>query len=138
LVIGFLLTRDIGRRLGAVSEAASRIARGDLDVRITPKGSDEITDVAVWVNRVTDHMSERIDEEKRFAKYQETEKARIATAVQRYGGFVSRISQGDLTARLEKVEGDELERLGDDLSSMAEGLRTITLRVHDAVEALSG
>lgn len=136
IVIGGLLTRDIARRLASVSEAASRIARGDLDVRVVPRGSDEITDVATWVNRVTDHMAERIAAERRFAAEQEAERARIAAAVQRYGAFVSRIAQGDLTAEIERVEGEGLDRLSDDLAAMVKGLRTLTLRVHDAVGAL--
>ena len=137
IAIAIGLTRDIAQRLGAVSSAASRIARGDLDVRVVPKGSDEITDVAVWVNRVTEHLSEKIQKEQHFARDQAAEKARIAEAVQRYGAFVSRISQGDLTAHIERVEGDELGALADDLTAMVQGLRTMTLRVYDAAGALS-
>lgn len=135
--IAAILTRDIARRLRDVSGAASRIARGDLDVRVVPRGNDEITDVAEWVNRVTDALGERLAQEQRFAKLQEAEKARIAAAVERYGAFVSQIARGDLTARIERVDGAELERLADDLESMAHGLRSMTLRVNEAVAALT-
>jgi methyl-accepting chemotaxis protein len=57
--------------------------------------------------------------------------------VSAYGGFVERVARGELNATLVKPEHGELGALGDNLQAMARGLRTMTLRIHETVNALA-
>lgn len=137
IVLAWVITRNIGTRIRNVSEAASRIGRGDLAARAEVSGSDEITDLAVAFNQVTVALAAKIEEQKQVAELQSEERTKLADSVRTYGTFIERVAQGELTARLNVVEGGEPGALGANLESMGEALRNMTLRIHQAVGALS-
>ncbi|MFE0174643.1 sensor histidine kinase [Streptomyces sp. NPDC059002] len=57
----------LARRLRRVSETAVRISAGDLDARTGPtKGGDEVADIAATVDRMADHLGQRLRTERQF------------------------------------------------------------------------
>jgi signal transduction histidine kinase len=55
----------MGRRATAAARTAERIAHGDLDARIGPRGQDEIARLAVSVNAMADALGARLEAERR-------------------------------------------------------------------------
>ena len=56
-IIGFALTRH----LLSLTDAADRLADGDLSVRVTPKGTDEISEMANTFNRMAEEIQRSRD-----------------------------------------------------------------------------
>ena len=59
-VIGWLLARVVTRPLSELSEAAARVAGGDLDSRIAVRSGDEVGRLAGAFNEMTDELREHI------------------------------------------------------------------------------
>jgi signal transduction histidine kinase len=66
LAAGIVLARQIARPMGRLTEAARRIANGDLDVRAPVEGSSEQRSLARSFNEMTDRLSRALATEKRF------------------------------------------------------------------------
>ena len=64
-----------------------------------------------------------------------SERALVA-AIDAYGGFITSLARGDLTAAVEPTGDAELQQLGRHLGAMGTSLRTTTVRVNEAVAAL--
>ena len=59
-LIGWLLARVVTRPLSELSDAAARVAGGDLDTRISVRSSDEVGRLADAFNEMTDELREHI------------------------------------------------------------------------------
>ena len=66
LVAGLVLARQIAHPMRRLTDAARRIARGDLDVRAPVEGSAEQRSLAQSFNEMTDKLSRALATEKRF------------------------------------------------------------------------
>ena len=53
---GWVLSRQISLPLAAITGAAETIARGDYDVRVTPRGDEELLRLAASFNRMADEI----------------------------------------------------------------------------------
>lgn len=137
ILIAALVSRNIVTRLRTVAVAARRVTTGKLDTRAEVGGSDEITEVAAALNGMTEALADKIAAEQQAADTEAEERRRLAETVRRYGDFVDRVARGELTAQLPDGGIDELGRLGTNLNAMGKALRTMTLRIHEAVGALS-
>ncbi|MGW6906020.1 ATP-binding protein [Streptomyces sp. NPDC054940] len=62
---GLLLGVRTGRRATAAARTAERIADGDLDARVRPRGRDEIARLATSVNAMADGLGARLEAERR-------------------------------------------------------------------------
>jgi signal transduction histidine kinase len=62
---GLLLGVRTGRRATAAARTAERIAEGDLDARVRPRGHDEIARLAASVNAMADALGARLEAERR-------------------------------------------------------------------------
>lgn len=105
LGIGFgawLFARSIVSRLRHVSNAANRIARGDIDEVIASKEGDEIGDLVRAFETMTGHLKET---------------TRIATL----------ISEGDLTENV--IVKSDRDRLGLAFSKMTESIREMVAEI---------
>jgi two-component system, NtrC family, nitrogen regulation sensor histidine kinase NtrY len=72
--VGFWLARGPTVRLTAVVQALQRVAAGDLSVRVTPRGQDEIADLARALNRMVAEVESsraRIEYLQRIGAWQE-------------------------------------------------------------------
>jgi diguanylate cyclase (GGDEF)-like protein len=74
----YLLGRSIVSTLRRLADAANAIARGDLDERVTIRGSDEFAQLAGAFNRMAAQLGQRLAE-------LETERNRVRDAAARFG-----------------------------------------------------
>lgn len=131
VVSALLLSRSIAARIGKLAATARAVRDGDLKRRSDIGGNDEITELARAFDEMTEEMASRIQKEREAQE-------QLAATVRSYGSFVDRVARGELTAVLETdAEGGELGRLRENLGAMARSLRTMTVRTHEAVNALS-
>lgn len=135
--VAWAVSRSISERLREVAEVARQVSQGSLDARVDVRGSDEIASVALAFNELTSTLANKLRAEQLAAQQQAEESQRLADTVARYGVFISRVARGELTAHLEDVGDGDMRELGSNLQSMGEALRTMTLRIHEAVGALS-
>ncbi|AKT44141.1 uncharacterized protein CMC5_083810 [Chondromyces crocatus] len=80
------------------------------------------------------------DSEKALAIRAEKEasaRQELAATVGHYGAFIGRLARGEFSATVEPTGSTEMRQLGDDLGAMGHALRTMTLRINEAVVALS-
>jgi methyl-accepting chemotaxis protein len=137
VVVGWLMSQSISARLQRVAGAAQRISSGDLAGRADVAGRDEIAFVAGALNDMADALAARIAEASATAEANAAARQKLADTVAHYGRFVERVARGELSAELEVVSSGELTELGRNLQAMGQALRTMTLRMHEAVGALS-
>ncbi|WP_063786285.1 sensor histidine kinase [Streptomyces acidiscabies] len=64
-LLGLALGVRMGRRATAAARTAERIAHGDLDARVRPRGRDEITRLAESMNAMADALGARLEAEQR-------------------------------------------------------------------------
>ena len=84
-------------------------------------------------------LAERLEIEQKSLRDEAEQRERLTRAVRSYGVFIDRLARGELGATLEgEGEGEgELGQLGKNLEVMGRALRTMTLRIHEAVNSLS-
>jgi methyl-accepting chemotaxis protein len=109
-VVGFFLTRNIARPLNEVSEIASRIAVGDINVRLTE-------------TQRTDEIGALL---RSFARMVATLREMVAAA--------QAIATGDLRARV--APRSDLDVLGIAFATMVDNLRRTTADLSEAVNVL--
>jgi diguanylate cyclase (GGDEF)-like protein len=63
------LIRNIVPRLREYSRFAGRVARGDLDERLTPRGNDELTDLGAALNDMVDSRQEAIERDRNQTQF---------------------------------------------------------------------
>lgn len=131
------LSRDIAGRIAGLAGAARAVRDGKLDTRSDVGGADEVKELSLVLNQMTEELANRIDAEREIGERQSEQRKKLATTVGHYGEFVARVARGELAAELEHRGDGELAALGDNLEAMARGLRTMTLRMHETVGALS-
>ena len=129
----WFINRRIVTPLGNLTGAAADISRGNLDVYVPVRGSDEFSVLANSFNTMTTHLRDLIQSER-------SDKERLESVVAEYVAFVRRIASGDLTTRLKldsqyAGEGD-LYILGSNLNEMVEGLSDMATQVRKAVETI--
>lgn len=60
-IVWFYVERNLVRRLSSLSRAMQRLTAGDLDVRVTDNGDDELRTMAVAVNQFRDDSRRRLE-----------------------------------------------------------------------------
>jgi signal transduction histidine kinase len=127
LVVAWALSRRLGRRfvkpIRAAEEATSRIAAGDLDVRVpAPPGTDpELAALAGSVNSMATRLAEAKDAERHFLQSVSHDLRTPLTSIR---GFAEAIEDGataDVVAAAAVIasEARRLERLVSDLVGLA-------------------
>lgn len=75
LLLLYLLTRNVGRRINALSQHSARLAQGEYGAQLPHDGDDEITRFAQVMNRMSHTLYERITQlensERRLAQSEE-------------------------------------------------------------------
>ncbi len=137
LVVALLLSRSISTRLRHLTRTAKEISAGELTLRAAAAGEDDIAHLARAFNDMTGELARRVEEQHAQAAEQESERQKLATAVASYASIVERVARGDLTAQVTVVGDAGMANLGTNLDVMVKALRTMTLRTHEAVGALT-
>ncbi|CAN5482177.1 HAMP domain-containing methyl-accepting chemotaxis protein [soil metagenome] len=110
-IVGFFLTRDISVPVGTITQAAKRIAAGDLTTTVTMEPrSDEVGELMISFNQMTEWLGQM---------------AKVA----------ERIAAGDLVAEIKPQSSKDV--LGLSFSAMRERLRRSTRDTQEATNVLS-
>ncbi|MET9832180.1 HAMP domain-containing sensor histidine kinase [Streptomyces sp. NPDC006385] len=141
---GLALGLRMGRRATAAARTAERIAHGDLDARIRPRGQDEIARLAASVNAMADALGARLEAERRvtadIAHELRTPVAAMVTAT----GLLPPGPATDLVAggvrKLRALVEDVLEvaRLDAHVATLETEPRQVSAMAHRAVTGLDG
>jgi signal transduction histidine kinase len=141
LLAAVLMARALARPLRRLTDAARRMRRGELDVRVAPAGAPELRELAQALNRLSESL-EHLEQIRRDAAADVAHELRTPLA-----GIVSRIEAAqdgvlpDEQANLEALhtEALRLTRLIEDLGKLAEAqqpgltLKKEPLDLHDLV-----
>jgi two-component system, OmpR family, sensor histidine kinase MtrB len=124
VVVAWLIARRITAPLESVAHAATRIASGDLDVRMAGTGDRDLGRIAASFNRMADALQARLERESRFAADVSHElRSPMTTLVNAVTVLRHRRSElsGDGREALDLLAGDveRLEHLIADLTEMS-------------------
>lgn len=143
-VLGIVLTQAISRPLRGLTDAAGRIAAGDLSRRLHFKRRDEIGVLANSFDKMAESLEDRIrlEQEARteaqLLQQAETEnRQRLERAVAEFMTFTQQIAQGDLTQRLQVNYDGALGLLSQGLNGMAANLHAITSQAQETTNAIA-
>ena len=125
-IVIWIVAGAISRPLSQVATAADSLAVGDFSQRVDIKGNDETGVLARGFNTMAGSLQNMIETERANARTMEE-------TVANYMQFVERVSDGDLTVRLdvEQVAHEDLSRLGLHLNAMVERLTEMAAQVRD-------
>lgn len=128
-IMVWLVSRSIAAPLTQVAQAAGSLARGDFSQRVDIHNHDETGLLAEGFNTMADDLQRMIEAERAAARS-------IEETVTSYMAFVERVSDGDLSTRLElsSIEQEQLVRLGENLNVMVVRLRDMAGQVRFAAE----
>ena len=113
---GLALAASLSRRLRRAAAAASRIAAGELDVRIGGSGEDEVGVLARAVDGMADALAARIEHERRFNADVAHE---LRTPVTGLLAAAALLPEQDPVAGMVRGRAERLRRLVEDLLEIA-------------------
>ena len=134
LVMALLLTGRIVGPIVELTEAATKIAEGDLQRSAPVRRADEIGTLAQAFNSMTDQLRQKLNDEREQREH-------LQAMVAGYMTFVANVARGNLSTRLD-LDGDgrqddPLIILGHNLNEMVDNLRDMTTRTKEAAQSLS-
>ncbi|MEU6371636.1 HAMP domain-containing sensor histidine kinase [Streptomyces sp. NPDC046909] len=141
---GLLLGVRMGRRAAAAARTAERIADGDLDARVRPRGRDEIARLAASVDAMADALGARLEAERRvtadIAHELRTPVAGMSTAVGLLPpGRATELVAGSVRNLRELVEDVlEVARLDSQAAVVDTERREVSAMARRAVAGLDG
>lgn len=121
---GVLVARRLAVPLVNLTETATRIAGGELDLKATAGGPSEIASLSAAFNSMSDSLQAMIDKET-------TSRVVLETTVDLYLAFVEQVAHGDLTPRL------TLETYDDDSPAKSEPLYVLGINLNVMVNSLA-
>ena len=131
--IGYIAARRLTRPLRAARDAANEMAQGARDVRLEPEGPQEIADIAVSLNRLSQALSVSEGRQRDFLLSVSHELRTPLTAVK---GYAEAMADGvvpaedvERTAQTVVSEAERLDRLVTDLLDLAR-LGAVDFRVN--------
>ncbi len=130
LGLGYFLGRRIAGNLSKVTDAATRLAQGDLSQRVTVRTGDEIETLATAFNTMAERLQERVAAE-------EQARATLQSAVNAYSAFTSRVATGDLTAHIDGQFQGDLAVLAQQLNEMVASLAELAGELRSGTHSIS-
>ena len=130
LGLGYFLGRRIAGNLSKVTDAATKLAQGDLSQRVTVHTGDEIETLATAFNTMADRLQERVAAE-------EQARATLQSAVNAYSAFTSRVAIGDLTAHIDGQFQGDLAVLAQQLNEMVASLAELAGELRSGTHSIS-
>jgi methyl-accepting chemotaxis protein len=137
LLLAWNIARSISKPLGTITVAAQRFGSGDLSERVTLSNTDEIGVLGQVFNTMADNLQATLASQ--------VAKEYLEKVINEYRSVIARISNGDLTARLDlsngngshNQTGDDLYQLGINLNGMVEGLSDLASRTREVATSVS-
>lgn len=69
LIMGvYILILPLERKIGKVRQALNRVRKGELDTRVTVEGSDEVANLALSFNQMTEHIQRLIEAQQELTR----------------------------------------------------------------------
>ncbi|MFK0571972.1 ATP-binding protein [Endozoicomonas sp.] len=133
----YILVRGMEQRLRKLERAATRLSRGDFDVRVNVGGADSIGRLAMAFNAMADHIQRLLSLQKEMIRGVSHE---LRTPVARLRFGLDLVADArtpeEREAQLEGMDQDieELDKLVDELltyANLEQGTPTISLKRHD-------
>jgi methyl-accepting chemotaxis protein len=122
LTIAVALSRGIAGNVGRVAAAAESFAAGDLSQRARIRSGDEVESMAGAFNAMAERLESMMEEERGSREV-------LQRAVSEYSTFAAKAAEGDLRVRLSSDGSEELDKLGNHLNVMVEGLGELSKEV---------
>lgn len=123
LLAGFLVARELARRLGAVQAGAGRVAAGDFTARFPVDREDEIGELARTLDNMRRQLAELDSARKRFIA---TASHELRTPIFSLGGFLELLADEELDRETRqefltqvRAQVDRLSRLAVDLLDLS-------------------
>ncbi|MEZ4361087.1 MAG: response regulator [Kofleriaceae bacterium] len=142
-LLAYVLARLVTSPLRRLTDAASRLAMGDLSQRVDLRQRDELGALGGAFNAMASSLEARIESERAAtAKADEMQRIeregrlRLEQTVARYLAFTREVARGDLSSRLEMSGDGALEQLGAGLDAMVASLQGLAAEQRSAEEAL--
>ncbi len=133
LTLGVVISGAIITPLRQVVDAARHVAAGDLSPQLTIQARDELGLLGDSFNQMTESL--RLSQENAVGREV------IEQAVGEYNLFIEKVSQGDLTARLNPTDAQDtnqdLVTLGYNLNRMVAGLENMTQQIQAITSNIS-
>ena len=138
-VFGWLLAANISRPIRNLTEAATQIAKGDLDTRVSPSGPQEVHRLAEVFNTMTSRLQTHVNELRSFAANASHELRTPLTIIKlRIEALLSgALSDPSVATRfLDEVESeiDRLSRLVTDLLDLSRMEAGLTSAKHTEID----
>jgi len=115
--LAFVVALSIIKPVNRIGEEAKELAAtGDLSIRATVSGKDEIGQMAVALNEMLDD---------------------VAGPVQELGAIAEKIADGDLTEAVEIEAKGDIDRLAGSFKTMVDGLKDVLLQVSDSANFMA-
>ncbi len=122
IVIIVLITRSLRREIGSLQRAASRVASGDLEFQLTPRGNDEIT----ALTRSFESMRRTLKEEQaRRSRFLMAVSHDLKTPLTAIKGYIEAITDGMAT---------EPEALQSHLSIITDKSKLLETRINELID----
>jgi methyl-accepting chemotaxis protein WspA len=125
LAVSLLLSRAFLRPLGSLTNAVTQFGAGNQAARAEVFANDELGQVALQFNRMTQTIQESIAREQQLT-------AELRSKVDSLLRVVGKAARGDLTGKVEFAGDDAIGQLGQGFSTMLGNLRTLITRVQKA------
>lgn len=123
LIMGvYFLILPLERKIGKVRKALNRVRKGNLDTRVTIEGSDEVANLGISFNMMTDHIQRLIEAQQELTRAVSHE-LRTPVARVRFG-MEMLTDTDDYDARISQMEMidkdiEELNKLIDEIMTYA-------------------
>lgn len=124
LLYSFLIDRLILRRMSRISKATKEVAKGNYDVKLFPNLNDEITDVMLNFNKMTNELKSNEYISKEFVRNFSHE---LKTPLSAIKGYSDLINQRDLTKEEIKEYSTIISQESERLSMMSKNMLQISL-----------
>lgn len=144
LFLGNLIARQVGEPVHLLSEAAEKVADGDVDVQVEVDRSDEIGDLAHAFNAMVASLkanAKKIEDTTELAKRAqeaqdtaESQQAYLAKSVDQMLNAMRRFAEGDLTVQLHVENQDAIGELFNGFNQAVISLRHV---LHDLSVAVT-
>jgi len=135
VVIGVLSARRLARPLAQAASAAHQLAQGERNVRLVPAGPDEISEIAIALNVLSDELTHSEGRQREFLLSVSHELRTPLTAIRGYAeAMVDGVVTPDELNRVGTViesESLRLERLVSDLLDLAR-TGAVDFQIHPA------
>ncbi|MGE5315835.1 MAG: methyl-accepting chemotaxis protein [Acidobacteriota bacterium] len=146
--LSLYIAQHIGKPVRALFSAASKVAKGDLSVSVEAAANDEIGRLSrMFNNMVADIRRSQQDLQTEKAGVEKKVEAAVASIRQQQEYLQSsidmllsamhRFADGDLTVSVQAEKNDEIGKLFDGFTQSVAQVRTILLRIAEAMAALA-